>query len=499
MKKRLEHQKDLYKKLVMNESLYKETAALKTIFKDSIWWASETGEKISLLTTGGIKCPLPLKRRFGRHGCDKKLRYLINKAKKAKGAVRFDCGKNKFGICFPIIQGDKIYGYILVCNSKNEISDTASSLFSNFISTLIRELQKELELAKLYRTIRPRAIALSTIHTIHRIISSSLNPDELLPKLARLCLQVLRAEISCIVLKDPYKEPLVTSATSRNEKHKNASVINKMCVKSVAKGRVLSEGKIFMTKNKLCTPLTDEDIIGAICVMNKANKAPFDEFDKEILMTLSEQAAIAIKNARLYKEQENISIGSVKSLATVLNTRAPGTYRVKESFIKIVLAMGRKLHLNTHELRGLHYGAILHDAGQIAFPDELLVKTGKLTESDYDMIKMHPRKSVSIVKHLGFLKPVIPVILHHHENFNGGGYPKGLKGNQIPLGARIMAVAGAFNAMITRRPYRKKVSIKNAVTEIKKGSGAQFDPHIVETFMEVLKEDEIKNMLEREL
>ena len=180
--KRLEHQKNLYKELITKEGFYKEATALKAIFHDSILWTTENGKRISLLTTGGIKCPYFTKTHFSRTACKKKLCRLANKARLMKKPVHFNCGKNKFGMCFPIMQGDKIYGYILICNSREDISDAVVLLFSNFIATLIRELQKEMELNKLYKTIRPRAIALSTIHTIHRIISSSLNPDELLLK-----------------------------------------------------------------------------------------------------------------------------------------------------------------------------------------------------------------------------------------------------------------------------------------------------------------------------
>jgi len=254
-----------------------------------------------------------------------------------------------------------------------------------------------------------------------------------------------------------------------------------------------------MNKNKLCVPLINEDIIGAIYLMDKIDGAPFDEFDREILMTLSEQAAIAIKNAQLYQEQENITIGSIKSLAAVLDTHDPGTYRGKESFIKITLAIGKELNLSVEDLRSLHYATILHDAGQIAFPDKLRKKSNKLTGKEYRIIKRHPHKSVSIIKHLDFLKPVVPIILHHHENYDGSGYPKGLKGERIPLGARIMAVAGAFNAMITKRPYRRKVDVQSAIKEIKKNSGTQFDPHVVKIFLKVIQSGEIEMLLKKGL
>jgi HD-GYP domain-containing protein (c-di-GMP phosphodiesterase class II) len=314
-----------------------------------------------------------------------------------------------------------------------------------------------------------------------------------------LCLQVFRVKTCCIILKSHRKKPLSIKTVSKEEKNKNSLFYDKLFLRMLNRGQVLSNGKILMNKNKLCVPLTDEDIIGAICLMNKTDGAPFDEFDREILMTLSEQAAVAIKNAQLYQEQENMTIGSIKSLAIVLDTRAPGTYRVKESFIKIALAIGKELNLSGEDLRSLHYAAILHDAGQIAFPDKLLKKSDKLTGKEYSIIKRHPHKSVSIIKHLSFLKPLVPIILHHHENYDGSGYPKGLKGEKIPLGARIMAVASAFNAMITKRPYRRKVDVQSAIIEIKKNSGTQFDPRVVKIFLKVIQTNEIATLLEKGL
>ncbi|GAG49272.1 unnamed protein product, partial [marine sediment metagenome] len=219
--------------------------------------------------------------------------------------------------------------------------------------------------------------------------------------------------------------------------------------------------------------------------------------DKEILMTFSEQAAIAIKNAKLYKEQQNITLGSIKSLAAVLNTRTPRSYKPKELFLKIALGIGKELRLNSEDLRNLHYATILHDAGQVAFPDRILTKGDKLTGKEYDIIRRHPGKSVSIIKHISILKPIIPIILHHHENFDGSGYPKGLKGEEIPLCARIMAVANAFSAMITKRPYRQKVDIKSAIVEVKKNAGTQFDPCVIHAFLKVLKDKNIVSLIKK--
>lgn len=494
--KELEHQKDLYSQLVKSESFKKEASILKSLFKDSIWWLVEESDKIAI---AGIDRAAPLlcaKNPSAKAACIRRFRLLLSEARKTKKPVRFDCGASGKGACIPIVQGDKIYGYIGICHSQSEIDADIISLFSNFIDGLIREFQKESELAKLYETIRPRAIALSTIHTIHRILSSTLHIDELLPKMARLCLQVLRAEKCCILLSNRGKKPTVIHITAGNGNNsKNGTDLKRRHCARLIRSEVMAKGKIVMRKKMLCVPLVDEDISGAICVMDKIDKTPFNIFDKEILAALSEQAAIAIKNASLYKEQEDITIGSIKSLAATLATRARGSYKPKESFIKIILAIGKELRLDSDELRNLHYAALLHDAGQIGFPDKILTTRARLTGREYAIIKKHPKKSVGIIKHLSFLKPIIPIILHHHENYNGSGYPKGLRGSQIPLGARIMAVGGAFNAMITKRPYRQKIDMEKAISEIKKSAGSQFDPQVVRAFLKVVREKDIVDLL----
>ncbi|MBN1872281.1 MAG: HD domain-containing protein [Candidatus Omnitrophica bacterium] len=497
--KEVEHQKDLFKQLIENESFKKESCVLKTMLEKSNWWVAEDGKSLSCLSGEICNCSLGLKNKGGSARCRKLLEALPKRAKRLKRPVRFDCGVEKFGVAIPVIQGDKTYGYIIICHSKNEISNDAIELFINFLDTLIRELQKKLELSKLYETIRPRAIALSTIHTIHRIISSTLNLDELLPKLARLCLQIFRAEKCCIVIKSSSKKPIIIMTVSANSKGKGSSSFSSFCKRMLTKEKVLSKGRILSTRSKLCVPLTDEDIIGAICIMNKENGTPFDIFDKEILLTLSEQAAVAIKNAQLYKEQESITIGSIRSLVAALDTRKAGSYKVRESFVRLVTALGKELKLSAEDVRSLRYAAILHDTGQMAFPDELLTKSEKLTGKEYDIIKKHPHKSVSIIKHLVFLKPVIPIILHHHENYDGSGYPKGLKGDQIPFGARIMGLASAFNAMTTKRPYRKKVAVDIAISEIKKNSGTQFDPKVVGAFLNVIQNPDLLALIRKGL
>jgi HD-GYP domain-containing protein (c-di-GMP phosphodiesterase class II) len=132
-------------------------------------------------------------------------------------------------------------------------------------------------------------------------------------------------------------------------------------------------------------------------------------------------------------------------------------------------------------------------------PDEILKKPKKLTGEEYEIVKKHPIKGVEIIKPMDILKPIIPIIMHHHEKFDGTGYPNRLKGNQIPQGARIMAVVDAFVAMVSKQSYRERVSVQEAMAEIKRYSGTQFDPRVVDAFVRVVGKFNIPYLLRKRL
>ena len=176
----------------------------------------------------------------------------------------------------------------------------------------------------------------------------------------------------------------------------------------------------------------------------------------------------------------------LKVLVATLDARDVETEGHSERVVELSLEIASKMGINDRDfLRNLRLGALLHDIGKIGVPDRILKKEGKLTPSEWAIMKEHVLIGYKIVSNVDFLRGASEIVLYHHERWDGKGYPHGLKGEEIPLGARIFAVADAFDAMISRRVYRKALPLEEARKEIEKNKGTQFDPRVVEAFLSI--------------
>lgn len=195
---------------------------------------------------------------------------------------------------------------------------------------------------------------------------------------------------------------------------------------------------------------------------------------------------LKIKVEEKTRKLQDVYLQTIKSLAKVLEKKDRYTlkhsYNVAQYSVDIALEMG----LSDLERLYLKEAAELHDLGKVAIPDGILSKKDKLTKEEWEEIKKHPIASSEILKPLFFLNGTIDMIEQHHERYDGKGYPYGKKGDEIPLGARIIAVADAYEAMISDRPYRKALTKEKAIEELKNNSGKQFDPEIVKVFLKLL-------------
>ena len=330
-----------------------------------------------------------------------------------------------------------------------------------------------------------------TLHAIYRLINTSCDIKDLLIKLTKLLSQITKSEnVSILLLTSDkkfskYRTYIVNHAVKVIEK--------KMLIKNYFEKKVIRDGLLIKKNNQMILPLLMEDIIGEIIIKKK--DCGFENYDNDFLLTICTQIVMAIRNQQLYQEQHTIIQGMIKSLITLLDNKIPVEYTHSKLFIQLIKVMAEIMNLNEDDRISLEYAALLHDTGKIEIPFEIITKNSELTGEEYDLMKQHPIKGADLIKHLEVLKPAVPIIMHHHEKFDGTGYPDRLKGRHIPLGSRIMAIADAFDAMISGRPYKNRIDINRAIAEIKEKSGTQFDPEIVIFFFKALENKRIKKLL----
>jgi len=225
---------------------------------------------------------------------------------------------------------------------------------------------------------------------------------------------------------------------------------------------------------------------GRLLTLNgKDTEKPFEDTQENV-------ENLKQKLSKIEKRMHQTFLESIYAFAKTIEARDFYTGEHCEHMVSLVVSIGKKLNLSEKEMEDLKHAAMLHDLGKIGIPDEILLKKGKLTDGEYDIIRKHPQIGAEIIRHIHFLKDVAPIVLYHHERFDGFGYCSGLKGKEIPLGARIIAIADVYQALTSDRPYRKAYPIPEALKIIKEGSGTQFDPEIVKLFFEIMQEKNSK-------
>jgi putative nucleotidyltransferase with HDIG domain len=198
---------------------------------------------------------------------------------------------------------------------------------------------------------------------------------------------------------------------------------------------------------------------------------------------------LARRSFELYTKMRKMYLETIRALAAAIDAKDPYTKGHSERVAKIAVVLATELDLSDRDIENIEYTALLHDIGKIGIDDRILGKSSKLSNEEFKKIKEHPIVGAKIIEPIDFLKDSYKTIYHHHERYNGGGYPDGLKEKDIPLCARIIAVADAYDAMGSDRPYRKKLSKEKILKEFTEQSGKQFDPQIVTALMLILKRE----------
>jgi len=241
------------------------------------------------------------------------------------------------------------------------------------------------------------------------------------------------------------------------------------------------------SESMVCTPLKVKDkTLGVISISN-SNNMTYDSEDLKLLNAIATQAAIALDNTNLYDSIRDTFLQTIEALIETIEKKDSYTAGHARRVAVYSISIGEELGLNRSEITKVRLAALLHDIGKIGIQDKILLKDSKLTGEEYEVIKKHPVFGAEILENIDQLKDVVPSVRGHHERYDGKGYPDGKKGEQIPLIARIIAVADAFDAMTSNRPYISNKEKEQALNEIFKNINTQFDPVVVKAFLKRVK------------
>lgn len=414
-------------------------------------------------------------------------------------------------VCVPLKRKDRTLGVLEIFNKKpraeeSKESDKGMASFTEEDQKLIVSLSNEIviviENAMLFNEIERKVVKLDNLLKATEAIASTLQLDPLLDTIMELGMNVMDAEGCSVLLIDEKEKKLqfVAASGAKKEEIKKLTLDigegvagwvvqndQPLLIEDVSKdarfSKRVDEVLRQETKSLICVPLkVKERTIGVMEVINKKGDRTFTERDMVLFKPLSAQAAVAIERARLYEDLEDMYISTVKSLAAAIDAKDPYTRGHSERVTRFSLLITKELGLDEKIQKDVQLCGLLHDVGKIGVPISVLRKKEKLTDEDWKEIRRHPVLGAEIISPIKQLKELIPNVRHHHERYDGKGYPDNLKGEEIPLIARILAVADTFDALTSERPYRNGLSDKEALEEIEVCKGTQLDPACADAF-----------------
>jgi len=356
-----------------------------------------------------------------------------------------------------------------------------------------------------------RAKRLALLSQLSQVLNSTLDPKEIRRRTMEAATRLMKAEVGSLLLVHEENRRLYFEV-ALGEREEDLKTISLNFGEGIA-GWVAQHGKPlivnspgkdprffkgvderteFKTRNIICVPVrVKEKTIGVLEAVNKKGKGRFNKEDLFLLISLADQVAIALDNSRLYQELEEMFFQTAKSLADAIEKRDPHTGGHTQRVTLYSQATAKYLPLTPLEKKWVKITSVLHDIGKIGIEDYILKKPKPLSPREFEIIKRHSIMGAEIIQHIRQLREIIPGVKYHHEQVDGKGYPDGLRGKDIPILAKIIAVADTYDAMTTDRPYRKAMDKKIAIEELKRCSGTQLDGEVVEAFIHAYQNGEI--------
>ena len=352
-----------------------------------------------------------------------------------------------------------------------------------------------------------KAVAkLSTLYKVGLAINSAMEKDTVFNLIVKSTMDTLHAEIGYIILYEPALHSLRVTNLLGHEFISTNGALLPMIPSSVSTWVIENRKSLLISdindtpefdrfsalgyerKTLICAPLLVKDeIIGTVTVVNKRDNSVYNSEELELLNTIAAQASIAIKNAQLYDEQQKVYMNTIHALVSAIEASDSYTRGHSERVTRFSLELAKRLELPSDRMKVIERAAILHDIGKIGIDLSLLHKEGQLSPDDVSNLQQHPLIGMKILDPIEFLHDVKLCIGQHHERYDGNGYPNQVAANELLVESRILAIADAFDAMTSDRPYRKALSLDVAIKELSDNAGTQFDPQMVPHFVALLK------------
>lgn len=395
-----------------------------------------------------------------------------------------------------VMDGLSRSGNPLVAGSIQDIAQLSQS-----ISKLERDVKDQLKL---------RQSELGALMGVGSVINSSLGLNRVLETVMDTLIALIHAERGFLMLRESNGELVVKIA--RGIAHVNLDAdafrVSKTIIQKVADscepvltsnaqvdprfGSQLSVAT-YQLRSIMSAPLmVRQELIGVLYVDNRAYAGMFQGSDLELISAFANQAAVAIDNAGLFESLQesnndlrNAYQQTLEGWVRMLDLRDKETEGHTQRVTILTERLARSMGVHGDALVQITRGALLHDVGKIAIPDSILLKPAGLTEEERELIRQHPIYAYNMISPIEFLQPAIDIPYCHHERWDGTGYPRKLKGEEIPFAARIFAIVDVWDALTSNRPYRKALPVDEVKQRIQDDSGRHFDPQVVEAFMKM--------------
>ncbi len=414
------------------------------------------------------------------------------------------------GACVPIRAANQIIGAVFV-NTEQPREFGPADL--HLLTTLVEIAGNAIHRTRLFEQTEQRLQRIASLHTIDVAISSSFDLQFILDILLTQVTHHLGVDAADVLLLNPYTDSLEFTASrgfkSPPVKRPPIRLGNGPAGRAAYEKRMVKvihspgDEELFLepmlaSKEEFTSyygmPLISKgQVLGVLEVFDRRLLKPVPDW-LDFLITLAGQAAIAIDSVTLFNDLQRSNVeltlaydATIEGWSHALDLRDKETEGHTQRVTQLTLELARSIGLREEELVHIRRGALLHDMGKLGIPDHILLKPDKLTDEEWQIMRQHPTFAYEMLSPITFLRPALDIPHYHHEKWDGTGYPQGLKGEQIPLAARIFAVADVWDALRSDRPYRSKWSKEKVLDYIREQSGTHFDPQIVEAFLKLMK------------